>query len=269
MKCPKCGFQNRPDAEICGLCKSVRFVKAGAASSAAMPAVMTKKHLLTRVGAPPLELEPGKDFSFGRAPTCSFSIPSPRVSREHAVISWQDGKPVLTDKNSSNGTYVGGKRLATPRTLETGDEIEVGPFSCVYKFEEPGKKGVDQVGTDMQTITDQGDLLSGSISDAGLAEVVQGLEFNAKTGTLAVFSKQGDGWFAVDKGMPMAAEAGEGLKDDEAVIFLLQLKQGRFTFSPECKEKARRIKPTITGLLLEWGRRADEKSSHDAETADG
>ena len=47
-------------------------------------------------------------------------------------------------------------------------------------------------------------------------------------GTLAVFAKNGDGWLAVQNGAPMAAEAGEDLKDVEAVIFLLMLKQGRF-----------------------------------------
>ncbi|MEZ0227548.1 MAG: FHA domain-containing protein [Planctomycetota bacterium] len=263
MKCPKCGYQNKPEAEICGLCKSVRFVKSGTGAETAPQAVAPagKKHLLVRVGAPPLELEPGKDFTFGRAPTCSFSIPSPRVSREHAVISWPGGKPVLTDKGSSNGTFVGGKRIVKEQALVSGDEIEVGPFTCTYRFDEPNKKGVlgDMPG-DMQTIADAGDLLSGAIGEAGLAEVLQGLEFNTKTGTLAVFSKTGDGWFAVDKGLPIAAEAGEGLKDEEAVIFLLMLKQGRFTFAPDLKESTRRIKPTITGLLLEWGRRADERS---------
>jgi hypothetical protein len=259
MKCPKCGYVNRADAEICGLCKAVKFVKGGPAAALGVPASAAKKHLLVRVGAPPLELEPGKDFSFGRAPTCSFSIPSPRVSREHAIISWHDGKPVLTDKGSSNGTFVGGKRIMKEQALNHGDEIEVGPFTCTYKFEEPNKKTQGDLPGDLQTIADAGDLLSGAISDAGLAEVLQGLEFNAKTGTLAVFSKAGDGWLAVDKGMPMAAEADQGLTDVEAVIFLLMLKQGRFTFSPECKEKTRRIKPTITGLLLEWGRRADEQ----------
>lgn len=271
MKCPKCGYVNRADAEICGLCKSVRFIKAGGSSPAAAAVVAqpaVKKHLLVRVGAPPIELEPGKDFTFGRAPTCSFSIPSPRVSREHAVISWPDGKPFLTDKGSSNGTFVGGKRIVKGHELVTGDELEVGPFSCIYRFDEPNKKSTGDLPGDMQTIADSGDLLSGAISEAGLAEVLQGLEFNTKTGTLAVFSRQGDGWLAVDKGMPMAAEADGGRVDDEAVIFLLLLKQGRFTFSPECKEKTRRIKPTITGLLLEWGRRADEQSSQGTTKSD-
>ncbi|HZU95580.1 MAG TPA: FHA domain-containing protein [Planctomycetota bacterium] len=257
MKCPKCGHENKPDAEICAICKSVKFVRAGGGHAAPQG----KKHLLTRVGAPPLILDPGKDFTFGRHPSCSFTIPSPRVSREHAVISWEGQTPVLSDKGSSNGTFVKGKRISGKQPLTSGDEIEVGPFTCVYKFEEP-RNAAESVPADMQTITEQGDLLSGAIGDTGLAEVLQGLEFNTKSGTLAVFSKQGDGWLTVDKGVPIAAEAGEGLKDDEAVIFLLMLKQGRFTFSPEAKEKTRRIKPTITGLLLEWGRRADEKSGH-------
>ncbi len=266
MKCPKCGYENRAEAEVCALCKSVRFVKSGAAGGTVVRAapqagLPARKHHLVRVGAPALELQPGKDFTFGRHPACSFSIPSPRVSREHAVISWRDGQPVITDKGSSNGTFVRGKRIMKEQTLSHGDEIEVGPFSCVYKFGDVDKSSASDIASaEMQTMTDIGDTLSGTIGDTGLAEILQQLEFNQKTGTLMVFSRQGDGWLAVDKGIPMGAEAGDGLTDAEAVIFLLMLKQGRFTFSSEFQEKARSIKSTITGLLLEWGRRADDAS---------
>jgi predicted component of type VI protein secretion system len=214
-----------------------------------------------RVGAPPLELEPGRDFTFGRHPACSFTIPSPRISREHAVISWRDGKPIISDKGSSNGTFVCGKRIMKEQALAHGDEIEVGPFSCIYKYGELDRNTASDIAhAEMQTMTDVGDALSGAIGDAGLAEILQSLEFNQKTGTLMAFSRSGDGWLAVDKGVPMAAEASDERMDDEAVIFLLTLKQGRFTFSSQLKERTRRVKSTITGLLLEWGRRADDAS---------
>jgi len=50
----------------------------------------------------------------------------PKVSRYHATIYWQDGDYLLEDANSSNGTFLNRQRLAEPRRLRDGDEIQVG-----------------------------------------------------------------------------------------------------------------------------------------------
>jgi hypothetical protein len=55
--------------------------------------------------------------------------PEAKVSRRHARISLSDGKYVLEDLGSTNGTFVNrGKRLApgTRQPLNDGDEIIVG-----------------------------------------------------------------------------------------------------------------------------------------------
>ena len=303
MKCPKCGYENKADAEVCGLCRSVKFVRSGGAAPGGAPKPLAgatgapaargtpapppaaqvaptvrgqlvpasrpaaspapaappaatggKKHLLVRVGAPSIEIVPDQPFTFGRHATCSLMIPSNRVSRVHAEISWEGGRPVISDKGSSNGTFVSGKQIKA-HPLSDGDEIEVGPFLCVYRFGEPEASAADNV--ESQTMSAESNLLAGQIDANGLSEVVQGLEFNKKTGTLAAFSRNGDGWLTVENGVPLCAEAGDQ-KDEEAVIALLLMKHGRFTFTPEVRERERRIKRTLTGLLLEWGRRADE-----------
>ncbi len=49
------------------------------------------------------------------------------VSQEHAAIEWEEGKaPVLHDLDSTNGTFVNGKRLSEPATLQDKDEIRIG-----------------------------------------------------------------------------------------------------------------------------------------------
>jgi pSer/pThr/pTyr-binding forkhead associated (FHA) protein len=216
-----------------------------------------KRHLLVRVGAAPLELEAGKVFTFGRNDTCSLPIPSARVSREHAEIRWVGGKPVIADKGSANGTFVGGKPVKE-QALSPGDEIEVGPFLCVYQFAEPDTSKTPVPAHGEKTMIDQGDLLGGQIGQGGLAEVLQQIDFNKKTGTLIVFSSDGQGWVTFGDGTIMAAEAGshEGL---EAIFFLLGLHEGRYSFTQELRVKEIRMRVTVTGLLLEWGRRADER----------
>ncbi len=55
-------------------------------------------------------------------------LPDPSVSHRHASIRVDAGGHALVDEGSSNGTFVGGARLApqTPRTLKNGDMIRVG-----------------------------------------------------------------------------------------------------------------------------------------------
>ena len=47
----------------------------------------------------------------GRSPTCRLHIPDGLVSGEHASLSWRDGRWLVRDLGSRNGTWVDGKRL--------------------------------------------------------------------------------------------------------------------------------------------------------------
>ncbi|TAD96682.1 MAG: FHA domain-containing protein [Oscillatoriales cyanobacterium] len=56
------------------------------------------------------------------------------ISRHHAVIEWVEGKLQIIDLDSTNGTFVNGKKLLTtaprqpssPEILKTGDIIKLG-----------------------------------------------------------------------------------------------------------------------------------------------
>ncbi|MBI3724334.1 FHA domain-containing protein [bacterium] len=323
MKCPKCGFENKPGAELCAGCKAVRFTSvlrptaAGAKPTASwgagarpneapaltpvpqaapkpktvkhtgqttktgkttkvkmaklpLPATPARRsttgHFLMRAGAPPLELKPGESFTIGRQASCSLSIPSKRISRVHAEIRWEDGRPVISDKGSANGVFVGGARV-TDHKLAPGDELEIGPFLCVYQYVDPAKPApvheaeapADQ---SAKTVAVQADALSGQIDANGVAEVLQSLELGKKSGTLKVFSRRFTGWLTVHEGVPIAAEAGDS-KGFDAALEILDQTAGRFTFGPVFKADEKTMKTTITGLLLEWGRRKDERFRFD------
>jgi hypothetical protein len=266
VKCPQCGYQNKPDAISCNLCRAVlkkeraesKVVDGKPATGRKGAAPPRKTHQLVRAGAPPIELEPGKLFTIGRQPTCSLAVPSNRVSRLHAEIKWEGDLPIIVDKGSSNGTFVGGKQIKE-HALATGDELEIGPFHCVYRFEDPdvysSREGDPNEGT--ATIVAMKDFLSGQISESGILEMLQGFEFNRKTGTLEIFGKDLRGWLTIVDGVPYAAEA-ETAKDEDAVYAILGVTSGRFTFLPQVKTQERRMKLTITAILLEAGRRTDE-----------
>jgi hypothetical protein len=48
----------------------------------------------------------------GRTPVCTVRSADPRVSSEHAVVAWADGRWSVRDLGSRNGTFVDDRRLA-------------------------------------------------------------------------------------------------------------------------------------------------------------
>jgi pSer/pThr/pTyr-binding forkhead associated (FHA) protein len=70
-------------------------------------------------------LEPGEETTIGRE-RCDVTLPNPLVSRRHAVLRNADGRLVLEDIGSRNGTFVNNDRLDEPKELSDGDEVLIG-----------------------------------------------------------------------------------------------------------------------------------------------
>jgi pSer/pThr/pTyr-binding forkhead associated (FHA) protein len=70
----------------------------------------------------------GTVLTLGRHPDSDIVAPWPSVSRRHAALIGADGRALLVDRGSSNGTFVGGARLVPDVThlLRDGDEIRFG-----------------------------------------------------------------------------------------------------------------------------------------------
>ncbi|MFH1736832.1 MAG: FHA domain-containing protein, partial [Actinomycetota bacterium] len=61
-----------------------------------------------------------------------IAVPDPGISRHHADIRLEDGRYIITDLGSTNGTFVNGKRIAEAR-LKNGDKIGVGKVKLIFK----------------------------------------------------------------------------------------------------------------------------------------
>ncbi len=73
-----------------------------------------------------------KLIKIGRAPGCNIQINNPTVSSLHAeLLILDDGRLILEDKNSTNGTFVGGQRITPGNETEVrrGDLIQLGNTS--------------------------------------------------------------------------------------------------------------------------------------------
>lgn len=74
----------------------------------------------------------GRSIVIGRSPSNDVILKEPKVSRKHAEIQHAGGKYILLDLESSNGTYVRGKRV-TELVLQPNDEIMIGNTKMVFK----------------------------------------------------------------------------------------------------------------------------------------
>lgn len=64
--------------------------------------------------------------TMGRDVTNDIVLADPEVSRQHARVNQTPGGLVLEDLGSTNGTFVNGERLVSPRVLKAGDLVGLG-----------------------------------------------------------------------------------------------------------------------------------------------
>jgi transcriptional regulator with PAS, ATPase and Fis domain len=83
-------------------------------------------------GVEVIALREGSSTTLGRAPDAEVHIDSPRVSRYHARLTFQDGQLEVADLGSRNGTRVNREvlRSASARVVG-GDVLKVGPLEVV------------------------------------------------------------------------------------------------------------------------------------------
>jgi pSer/pThr/pTyr-binding forkhead associated (FHA) protein len=65
-------------------------------------------------------------FIIGRGDTAHLRPASDLVSREHCEIVVGDGKVIINDLESRNGTFVNGKQLAESHIAKSGDSLRIG-----------------------------------------------------------------------------------------------------------------------------------------------
>ncbi|BDD80949.1 transcriptional regulatory protein EmbR [Tsukamurella pulmonis] len=73
------------------------------------------------------------EVRLGRLPDNDISIDDTKVSREHAVITGSVSGFAVRDLQSSNGTYVGERRVVGQHPLSDGDELTLGRTTYVFR----------------------------------------------------------------------------------------------------------------------------------------
>jgi pilus assembly protein CpaF len=79
------------------------------------------------------------ELTVGRVQGNELMLPKGNVSKRHARLLYRDGRFIVTDLNSTNGTYVNRRRITQATIVREGDRIYVGDF--VLRIEVSGGEG--------------------------------------------------------------------------------------------------------------------------------
>jgi pilus assembly protein CpaF len=82
------------------------------------------------------------EVTIGRVQGNDVILPKGNVSKRHARIVLKDGKFIIVDLKSTNGTYVNGRKITSPLVVKENDKIYIGDF--ILGVEEPGAEAQPQ-----------------------------------------------------------------------------------------------------------------------------
>jgi pilus assembly protein CpaF len=68
------------------------------------------------------------EINAGRVQGNDLMLPKGNVSKHHARLLYRDGRFIVTDLKSTNGTYVNGRKISQATIVREGDKIYIGDF---------------------------------------------------------------------------------------------------------------------------------------------
>jgi Nif-specific regulatory protein len=86
------------------------------------------------------ELPEDREFAIGRHRSNNLILRGKHVSRQHAVIFFEQNQWHVRDLNSANGTLVNGNRLTTHQGLLEGDRITIGEAELTFHLADPRRE---------------------------------------------------------------------------------------------------------------------------------
>src|ERR1041384_2813122 len=96
--------------------------------------------ILTEKGGATQRLDvESEEITIGRVDENDICLPKGNISKKHTKIVVKDGKIIVLDLKSTNGTYVNGKKLAGPQVITPSDKVYVGDF--IISVEPPDYEG--------------------------------------------------------------------------------------------------------------------------------
>ena len=238
QKCPTCGRRLPPGSNFCPVCDAPRRSTAPAVSAA--PPVVQE----TPGPAPsPAELAaisgplagqrfpiPPQGLTIGRLADNDIVLADePMVSRHHAAIAVEQGRYVLYDRDSANGTWVNEQRIFR-HVLAPGDRIQV--WQSLFAFTTPGaaipSTPAPPVSAAQSTIHVVGESFCGYqleslIGQGGMSEVFKARDAQGRTVAIKILQETDP--YLVTKFVQEGNQIGPLLRGHENIIYVYEFGQ--------------------------------------------
>src|SRR6056297_1385331 len=78
-----------------------------------------------------------EELTVGRSDDCDITLPSSKVSRQHARFRLSDGGVTVEDLGSSNGTRLNGRAIGPAQALMDGDKVGIDTFTLNVEIASP------------------------------------------------------------------------------------------------------------------------------------
>jgi Domain of unknown function (DUF4388)/Inner membrane component of T3SS, cytoplasmic domain len=201
----------------------------------------------------------------GRVSDVDVLLLDEKVSRKHAKISTHGGKVMIEDLASRNGTFVNGARIRSTE-LKEGDQIIIGSSTMkvlsinelkphVLPTAAPSGAGIPEGAAAGSA------LISGSIREMSLPDLLQLFTNSRKSGVLTIHSDRGVGKVYLREGHVYHAEI-EGntiVSARKAFCRMFSWTDGTFDLRPAGDHRVpEEINESTTSLILEGVRQLDE-----------
>lgn len=182
----------------------------------------------------------GNSATIGRKSECDISIKDPAVSGTHAIIERVGEKVIITDKDSTNGIFIRGRRVKQ-QVLKNEDVVSIGEHMLKFLIAASGPLTTTQAATPVKS-ADAGHGILKVLSGANAGSVIhleEGLTTIGEPGVqVAAVSRRPQGHFIIHV---------DGGKDKDRVPLVNGEPTG---FKSRKLEKGDRIE--VAGVQLEY-----------------
>ncbi|RLB53148.1 MAG: hypothetical protein DRI34_13815 [Deltaproteobacteria bacterium] len=213
-------------------------------------------------------LKPGREIVVGRSSDMDMVLVEDMVSRKHAKISTAEGKIVIQDLGSTNGTFVNGEKVRKAR-LKEGDRILIGTsiLKLVALEEDAGRKSYsdDEVKSMMEQVAASkgraSSPMSGRIDEVPIPDLLQLFSTSKKSGVLVVRSNDHEGKVYLRQGKVYYASIDNRheIGPQKAFNRIVGWTEGFFELTGPSEEKFMvELDESTEGLLMDAMRSMDE-----------
>jgi pSer/pThr/pTyr-binding forkhead associated (FHA) protein len=187
-----------------------------------------------------------KEIVIGRGGELDIVLVEDMVSRKHAKITTQQGKVVIQDLGSTNGTFVNGEKIKRFR-LKEGDRVLIG--TSILKLISSADAQQDNAGFTREELNasldalgrrqaNKAEVTSGDLADLPLPDILTLLSTGKKTGVLAVRNDEHEGRVYLRSGRIFYAilDDNDELGPLKALFRMITFETGQFALGPATEE---------------------------------